>query len=93
MAATKKGKKPKSAKAAKAAKAQKRGAQTDRVEGLVQLQKDAVAHWADYATRAATLMASGTMNAGAWTKEYSDLSKNVADDMGKLVRLLFPKDG
>jgi len=62
----------------------------DRVEELVQLQKDSIAHWSDYATRAAGLMANGTMNAEAWMKEYSGLSKNVADDMGKLARILFP---
>ena len=77
---------------AKPKKRQRRKAAPDRVKGLVALQQRAVGRWADYAVNAARHVSRGTMSPGTWMNEYASLSKGMAEDLGELLRLVFPRD-
>lgn len=90
--AKKRGKK----RTAKRAKKRSRRAKTrtgrgDRVEEGVELLQSSIGRWSRYGVDAARLASKGDLNPGEWAQKYANMWKGLADDSGKLVRLMFGK--
>jgi hypothetical protein len=62
----------------------------NRVEEIVDLQKRAIDRWSKYTINTARLAAAGKMSPKEWINEYTDLTRDVLEDVGKLVRLVLP---
>lgn len=70
------------------AKKAKKKPSGNRFEQLVDLQMEALQYWGEYAQNASRLVTKGSLHPAPWMEQYTELSKRVVEDLGKLVRII-----
>lgn len=70
----------------------RRAGEQGRIDRWVELQQQAAKRWGDYAVTVAKLWSSGNLKPGEWSKEFAQLWSGLADDMGDMTRLMFPRE-
>jgi len=70
----------------------RRAEEQGRIDRWVELQQQAAKRWGVYAVTVTSLWSNGNLNPREWSKEFAQLWSGLAEDMGNMTRLMFPRE-